>query len=257
MRISREREELARMKYGQLSGEISRKYADQSRRTQFMPRGGAQGKAADDAHIGRLTEMADAWIDVYLQAFTEDGVTPDANDLREMEERIDQMFAGRYGNEFYRPLASSTEAIRMIPFRAKHKLRIGVKEMQLASQRQQAELPATSASVHYTTNVENNYGGLQVGGQGNTQNINNQFNTKIQELLNLIDVAQELSPVQKLKAASDIRAIQELSRLETTPEVVEEARGRLEGVTSVISLSADLVSLGMPIIMIIRAFFGV
>lgn len=257
MRISREREELARMKYGQVSGEISRKYADQSRRTQFMPRGGAQRKAADDAHIGRLTEMADAWIDIYLQAFTEDGTMPDANDLREMEERIDQMFAGRYGNEFYSPLASSTEAIGMIPTRAKHKLRMRVKEMQLASQSQQAERPASPASIHYTTTVENNYGGIQVGGQNNTQNINTQFNAKIQELLNLIDVAQELSPVQKLKATNDIRAVHELSRLETTPEVQEEARGRIEGVTSVISLSADLVSLGIPIIQIIRAFFGI
>jgi hypothetical protein len=45
--------------------------------------------------------------------------------------------------------------------------------------------------------------------------------------------------------------------LETTSEVQEEARTKLDGVTSVISLSADMLSLGMPIIQILRAFFGV
>lgn len=103
-----------------------------------------------------------------------------------------------------------------------------------------------------------NLGPIQQGGQGNTQNvtINVKFEEKIKELFALVENSS-LTPVQKLKAVNDLRAVHELSRLETTPEVQEEARGRIEGVTSVISLSADLVSLGMPIIQIIRAFFGI
>lgn len=120
--------------------------------------------------------------------------------------------------------------------------------------------PGTASPINYNLNIHgDNLGPIQQGGQNNTQNatINAQFNAKIQELLNLIDVTQELSPVQKLKAVNDIRTVHELSRLDTTQEVQEEVRSRLDNVTSVISLSADLVSLGMPIIQIIRAFFGV
>lgn len=103
-----------------------------------------------------------------------------------------------------------------------------------------------------------NLGPIQQGGQNNTQtvNINAEFEKKITELFALVENSS-LSPVQKLKAVNDLRAVHELSRLETTPEVQQEVRGRLDGITSVISLSADLVSLGIPIIQIIRAFFGV
>lgn len=103
-----------------------------------------------------------------------------------------------------------------------------------------------------------NLGPIQQGGQANVQNvnINADFETRINELFALVENSS-LTPVQKLKAVNDIKAVHELTRLETTPEVQEEARTRLNGITSVISLSADLVSLGMPIIQIIRAFFGV
>jgi hypothetical protein len=102
-----------------------------------------------------------------------------------------------------------------------------------------------------------NHGPIQQGGQNNTQNItiNSDFEAKIQELFALVENSS-LTPVQKLKAVNDIRAVHELSRLETTPEIREEANSRLDGVTSVISLSADLYSLGIPIVQIIRAFFG-
>jgi hypothetical protein len=85
--------------------------------------------------------------------------------------------------------------------------------------------------------------------------VNAQFDAKLNELFALVENSS-LTPVQKLKAVNDIRTVRELSRLETTPEVQEEASTRLEGVTSVLSLSADLLSVGMPIIQIVRAFFG-
>ena len=109
-----------------------------------------------------------------------------------------------------------------------------------------------------TTNIYGpNYGPLQQGGQGNVQNVNvnAQFDAKLNELFALVENSS-LTPVQKLKAVNDIRTVSELGRLETTSEVQEEARACLEGVTSVISLSADLLAVGMPIMLIIRAFFG-
>lgn len=123
-------------------------------------------------------------------------------------------------------------------------------------QREKAEkLSATNQVLIYGPNT----GPIQQGGQNNTQNviINDEFNAKIQQLLNLIDVARELTPIQKLKASADIRYLEELSNLDPNAEVLDEVRTRLDGITSVISMSADLVSLGMPIIQILRAFFGV
>ena len=170
MRISREREELAKMKYAQVVGEIGRKHEEQSRRIQYMPRGGAQRGAADKAHIGKLTELADAWIDIYLEAFTKDAIAPDANDLKEMEDRIDQMFAGRYGSDLYTPMPSSVEEIRMIPDRAKFKLRTRVKEMQLESRNPPAQARTTNIN---TINVHgDNYGQFQQGGADNIQSTN-------------------------------------------------------------------------------------
>lgn len=134
-------------------------------------------------------------------------------------------------------------------------LNLARNKMAIEQKRKEAEKPIPNNQINiYGPNL----GPIQQGGQGNTQNltINAVFEEKIRELFSLVENSS-LTPVQKLKAVNDLRAVHELSRLETTPEVQEEARGRIEGVTSVISLSADLVSLGMPIIQIIRAFFGV
>jgi len=109
-----------------------------------------------------------------------------------------------------------------------------------------------------TTNIYgSNYGPLQQGGQGNSQNVNvnAQFDARLNELIALVENSS-LTTVQKLKAVNDIKTVSELSRLKTTSEVQEETRTRLEGVTSVISMSADLLSVGMPIVQIIRALIG-
>ena len=120
------------------------------------------------------------------------------------------------------------------------------------------EIEKAANQSNNTTNIYGpNYGPLQQGGQGNVQNVNvnAQFDAKLNELFALVENSS-LTPVQKLKAVNDIKTVSELSRLETTSEVQEEARTRLEGVTSVLSMSADLLSVGMPIVQIIRAFFG-
>jgi hypothetical protein len=169
MRISRDREELARMQIGQISDEINRKYAAESIHIQFMPRGGGKQAAEAKIHIARITEIAEAWVDIYLAAFASEGLVPDARDVKEMEDRIDQMLANRHGNDLYRPPVSTYEVIRMIPTRVKFKLRTRVKEMELEARSRPAP-PATSQNI---VNVHgDNQGNIQVGGEGNTQTVN-------------------------------------------------------------------------------------
>src|SRR2546423_5675644 len=109
MRISHEREQLAKMQFGQRAEEISRRYAEEGRRIEWMPRGGQKRAAQDKAHIAKLTELCNAWMDIFLMAFAKEELVPDTGDIREMEAIIDQMLSNRLGNDFYRPLASSTE----------------------------------------------------------------------------------------------------------------------------------------------------
>jgi len=169
MRISRDREQLARMQFGQRAGEISRKYAEESSRIQWMPRGGGKKAAEAKAHIARVTEIAEAWVDIYLEAFTKEDLVPDNRDLKEMEDTIDQMLANRHGNDLYRPPVSSYEAIRMIPDRVKFKLRTRVKEMELEARSH----PAPPTTPQNIVNVHgDNQGNIQVGGEGNTQTVN-------------------------------------------------------------------------------------
>ena len=103
------------------------------------------------------------------------------------------------------------------------------------------------------------YGGVQVGGHNNTQtnnvNVGSDFTDAINKLLDLVE-ASSLNPVQKINTKSDIKAIQELAALEKSPEVVEEANSKIEAVKEVISMTADMTSLGMVLIQILQAAFG-
>lgn len=113
--------------------------------------------------------------------------------------------------------------------------------------------------AHYNIHIDgDNFGAIQQGGKNNSQsvNINTQLNVRIQELFGLIDGATDLTALQKLKASTDLRYIQELAKLPASEENQEQARSKLDDITSILSVSADLVSLGIPIIQIVRAFFG-
>lgn len=114
--------------------------------------------------------------------------------------------------------------------------------------------------IHFTTNIHgDNYGGIQQGGQGNTQTnivLSSDFEQAIKQLLDGIEQSQSLTPLQKIRARSDVQTINDLARVEKTPEVVEEANARIAGIQAVLSTTADLVSLGMVVIPILRATFG-
>ena len=103
------------------------------------------------------------------------------------------------------------------------------------------------------------YGGVMIGGQNNTQsntvNLNSDFTKTVNDLLALIENSS-LSSIQKINAKSDVQIIKELADLDKTPEVVELANSKIEAVKEVISMTADMTSLGMVLIPILRAAFG-
>lgn len=113
---------------------------------------------------------------------------------------------------------------------------------------------------NYTVNVQgDNRGNIQQDGQGNTQTnivIGSNFEQAIKQLLDGIEQSQSLTPLQKIRARSDIQTVNDLARVERTPEVVEEANTRIAGMQAVLSTTADLVSLGVVVIPILRAAFG-
>jgi hypothetical protein len=116
-----------------------------------------------------------------------------------------------------------------------------------------------------TTNIKNIFHGSFQGGinQGsgnqtvNIQNIKNEFDDAIHKLLKGVENSDNLTPVQKMTVVGDIRTLQQLGELEKTPEVIEAANSKIEFVNSVISSTADMVSIGMVVIPIFRAWFGV
>lgn len=195
----------------------------------------------------------------YLDAFKEEGVIPDDADLSEMSWAF-QEIVDNFTAPLPRELSSALKQLgRMQSIEdARRDIEIFAQKMSIEQLKAESRKPQPPSGNVYNMYIGENRGPIQQGGEGNTQNvnINAEFEAKIKELSALVENSS-LTKVQKLKAVNDIRAIHELSRMETTLEVQQEASGRLDGVTSVISLSADLVSLGMPMIQILRAFFGI
>jgi hypothetical protein len=119
-----------------------------------------------------------------------------------------------------------------------------------------------AVGVKYETHFHAPFQGGFNQGPGGTQNINiqnikNEFDDAVYRLLKAVEDSIQLSPVQKMTLTGDIKTIQQLGQIEKTPEVVEAANSKIDGVNSVISSTADIVSLGMVIIPIIRTWFGV
>jgi len=118
-----------------------------------------------------------------------------------------------------------------------------------------------AVGVKYETHFHAPFqGGFNQGPSGtqhiNIQNVKNEFVDAIYKLLKGVEESTELSAEQKMTLAGDINTIQQLGQLDKTPEVLDAANSKIDAVSSVISSTADIVSLGMVIIPIIRAWFG-
>lgn len=219
-----------------------------------MPRDGAMRGAIDREHLTMAREIAEAYVDSYLEVFAAEGLIPDANDLQQMRSEIKAIVVRHESGGVWRPRPATTGALSILADQVYGRLANRVSQLELESKLPRATAVG-GAGIHVGGH---NYGAIQQGGQKNSQSltVNTQLNTKIQELVNLIDGAQELTALQRVKACNDLRYVQELTALEISAETKDEARSKLDSITSIISLSADLVSLGMPVIQIIRVFFG-
>jgi hypothetical protein len=255
MRISNDAKELAERRYVQAAERLSAEhYRNIQRHEQTMPRGGAMQGAIDREHLTMAREIALAYVDCHLEVFVAEGLIPDANDLREMRTEINKIVARHEGSEFWTPRPATAGALTILPDQIYGQLANRVRQMELESRMPTASVPA-APSIHIGGH---NFGAIQQGGQNNSQSvtINAQLNSTIEELLNRIDSATDLTAFQKLKASTDLRYVQDLTALEASEKNQEEARSKLNDITSILSTSADLVSLGIPTIQIIRAFFG-
>lgn len=255
MRISSGAKELAERRYVQAGERLSAEhYRNIQRHEQTMPRGGAMRGAIDREHLNMAREIAEAYVDCHVEVFVAEGLIPDPNDLRELRTEINAIVARHTGTEFWTPRPATADALLILPDQIYGQFANRVRQMELESKLPRASVP-TDSSIHIGGH---NFGAIQQGGQNNSQSmtVNAQLNAKIQDLLNLIDGATDLTAMHKLKASTDLRYVQELTTLAASEENQEEARSKLDGITSIISISADLVSLGIPTIQIIRAFFG-
>jgi predicted transcriptional regulator len=114
-------------------------------------------------------------------------------------------------------------------------------------------------NITYNLSLHDNRGNISMGGHGNTQTnvvVGSDFENAIRQLVAGIEQSQVLSPLQKIRVKSDVQAVNDLARVKKTPEIVTEARSRIDGIQTVLSTTADLVSLGMVVIPILQAVFG-
>lgn len=117
------------------------------------------------------------------------------------------------------------------------------------------EPPTPATNVMY---INQNYAPVAQGSnftQSVTQ-IRNEFDDSIRKLLQAVEESEDLSAVQKITVKNDINMVHQLAHMEKTPEVIETVSTKIDGINSVVSSTADLVSLGVVVIPIVRAFFG-
>ncbi len=106
----------------------------------------------------------------------------------------------------------------------------------------------------------NNYGVLQMGGQGNTQtvtfthNINPDFTEAIKALAGLVN-SSSLSNLDKEERLAEIDRINQLGEKEQTPEVIALAKSKITSLETALKV-ADLALKAGPLIKTLAGFFG-
>lgn len=109
---------------------------------------------------------------------------------------------------------------------------------------------------YFETHIHNSQG-FAIG-ENITQNINvaNDFGTAINQLLTGVERSTSLSMVEKITLTGEIKMLEQLGGVEKTDEVINAADAKITAITPVLSTTADLVSLGVVVIPIIKAAFG-
>lgn len=170
MRISRNAKELAELKYIERAQQISREHFENIRRNeQTTPRGGSMKGSIDREHLAMAQEIAEMYANSYLESFVAEGLLPDANDLREIKNEIENIIGRHKGDEFWTPRPSTSEALIWLPQQVYSRFAGKVRQMELEGGLQK---PAQQAARSNQINIHGDNYAVQRGGQGNVQNVN-------------------------------------------------------------------------------------
>lgn len=171
MPLSKESEELAEMKYELAVQRITKSYREKQRQIEFFTRTDFRR----DQEIvkllpQRLEETADALLDCYFGRFEADKVNPEQEDLEKLDRRLERIFGGGFGDYTGSLPIGITQEIEGLEKQAQKKLKVRAQEMKLGR--------AGPGPIFATTIHGDNYGNVQQGGEGNTQTLNVNNETK-------------------------------------------------------------------------------
>ena len=171
MALSKESEELAEMKYDLAVQKINKSYLEKQRQIEFFSRTAfRRDQEAAKLLPPRLEETADALLNCYFERFVADDVIPDQSDLEKLDRRLEKIFGGGFGDYTGSLPIGITQEIEGLEKQAQKKLKVRAQEMKLG----RPGLGATFA----TTIHGDNYGNVQQGGEGNSQTLNVNNETK-------------------------------------------------------------------------------
>jgi len=251
MRLSKDAENLARIKYGQAVTNLAQEHQQKEQTIMFqMPRSGALDAARGRLYLERLEKMGDAFIECWLGSFVADGIIPDEQDTKQLHEKVKSMFGGPRTSLSRLPLGTH-EGIKRVETMTHRKLDAKVLEMKL-----EQKGIASKDSSSYTMKIERNYGAVQQG-HHNTQNV--QINQTSEALTNgLIEIIQQssLQPLIKSDVIGNLYQIQHLETLDQSTNVVHEKRERILAVDQLLSTTADVYTLAVPLIAALKVMFG-
>lgn len=135
----------------------------------------------------------------------------------------------------------------------------GIDEIEQARNHPEERTDNFPPQINYITNVQGDfYGGLQQGGEGNTQNnqinVNPDFNNAIKELIELVNTS-DLHYLEKEERLAEIRRIQELAQREQTPEVQQHALSKVKLLETSLKVG-EMALKASPLIGILAKLFG-
>lgn len=163
MKLSRESEELVKLEYSKAAEEISKKHFEAvARYERTMPRGGDRKKAIDNEFIHMAESLIQAKLNIYLEAFRRENVTPDENYIAKIVSDFEEIVRSLSHNTHHPPSPSSVESYGSIVSEARRDLRIDLKRMLL--ERQKPGVQETERMNINAGDTYNNYG--QVGAFG-------------------------------------------------------------------------------------------
>ena len=116
--------------------------------------------------------------------------------------------------------------------------------------------PSLDARVHIGGSV---IGALQVGGEGNVQNISIVISPKFDDAVsNLLKIVSDssLPNLEKEDAIEAIQRLPQLANLEKSPTVIERAKQRLDLVKSTIETGTTLAPIALPYLQYLYQWFS-